>query len=539
MLQGVAVGEVYYRYFYLYLSYFPFLPTQSRLVHFIRSEAWRAIACGAPGPPAARHSPEGGAPAGRHAHGQWHSSPLGATCVLKVRKAQDLWHALTEALPPLKEIGPGSRSPLEVAEQPSARRTHPSSGAAALPRGDVQPAARRRQRLGEVRSTAAVVVAVMPRRSWWRGQSGSLLPRGSDKAGGCLLLCRRPASGGAQQQPKQHRAREPPRAACTPEPPPPLPAHPHEGRTRMPRHLAGKVFTYLLADGLATRPAPRRGTPRAVLRGPSGRSSALEPRGPPCAGGRAPGAASGRFCCCQYHGFGPCYATSGGSPGLALRGSPASTWTRESVSSTHGSCERLYAAAHAKARVSGSADACCITRLHMRAMSTAGSPTSRRLATQESTQHTVVESCAASAASASSASRRTASDCSGIGMTRNVALPGCAASFSASWWTAARRESSECPAANLLGSQVGAGIATTERGMVCWWQAFSCVGGTIVNTAAAPCWHTSRKCAAVETKGLCGGFRSTSKNACSWRCLDRAVRSAWPSARSCPLWPRA
>ena len=243
------MGEVYYRYFYLYLSYFPFLPTQSRLVHFIRSEAWRAIACGAPGPPAARHSPEGGAPAGRHAHGQWHSSPLGATCVLKVRKAQDLWHALTEALPPLKEIGPGSRSPLEVAEQPSARRTHPSSGAAALPRGDVQPAARRRQRLGEVRSTAAVVVAVMPRRSWWRGQSGSLLPRGSDKAGGCLLLCRRPASGGAQQQPKQHRAREPPRAACTPEPSPPLPAHPHEGRTRMPRHLAGKVFTYLLADG--------------------------------------------------------------------------------------------------------------------------------------------------------------------------------------------------------------------------------------------------------------------------------------------------
>ena len=169
--------------------------------------------------------------------------------MLKVRKAQDLWHALTEALPPLKEIGPGSGSPLEVAEQPSARRTHPSSGAAALPRGDVQPAARRRQRLGEVRSTAAVVVAVMPCRSWWWGQSGSLLPRGSDKAGGCLLLGRRPASGGAQEQPKQHRAREPPRAACAPEPPPPLPAHPHEGRTRMPRHLADGGFTYLLADG--------------------------------------------------------------------------------------------------------------------------------------------------------------------------------------------------------------------------------------------------------------------------------------------------
>ena len=150
-----------------------------------------------------------------------------------------------------------------------------------------------------------------------------------------------------------------------------------------------------------------------------------------------------------------CRATSGGSPDLALRGSPASTWTRESVSSTHGSCERLYAVAHAKDRVSGSPDAWCTTRLHTRAMSTVGRPTSRRLATQESTQQTVVESWAASAASASSASRRTASDCSGRGMTRNVALPGCSASLPASWCTAARRESSE-PAANLLGSQVGA-----------------------------------------------------------------------------------
>ena len=72
MLQGVAVGEVYYRYFYLYLSYFPFLPTQSRLVHFIRSEAWRAIARVGPGLPAARRSPEEGALTGRHAHDQRH-----------------------------------------------------------------------------------------------------------------------------------------------------------------------------------------------------------------------------------------------------------------------------------------------------------------------------------------------------------------------------------------------------------------------------------------------------------------------------------
>ena len=48
-------------------------------------------------------------------------------------------------------------------------------------------------------------------------------------------------------------------------------------------------------------------------------------------------------------------------------------------------------------------------------------------------------------------------------MTRNVELPGCAASLSASWCTAARRESSECSAANLLGSQVGAEVAA-ERG---------------------------------------------------------------------------
>ena len=52
----------------------------------IRSEAWRAIECVVPRPPAARHSLEGGAPAGRHAHAQRHPSPLDVACMFKREK---------------------------------------------------------------------------------------------------------------------------------------------------------------------------------------------------------------------------------------------------------------------------------------------------------------------------------------------------------------------------------------------------------------------------------------------------------------------
>ena len=99
----------------------------------IRSEAWRAIACVVPRPPAARHSLEGVAPAGRHAHAQRHSSPWEVACMLIVQheKSDSSVGACADrsAASPLTrpeeiegdrgEVRPGSGSPLECEGNPA------------------------------------------------------------------------------------------------------------------------------------------------------------------------------------------------------------------------------------------------------------------------------------------------------------------------------------------------------------------------------------------------------------------------------------
>ena len=65
--------------------------------------------------------------------------------------------------------------------------------------------------------------------------------------------------------------------------------------------------------------APRRGS-RAALRGPSGSSYALRPRGVPCSSARAPRAVGGRLCRCQDAEFDPAAVLAGAQCGTARLG---------------------------------------------------------------------------------------------------------------------------------------------------------------------------------------------------------------------------